>query len=179
MSASFIIPEILVIGLALAILLLDLWTPAEFKARLGWLAVAGLAGVLCVSFSDSIGGDTVIAFSGEYIHDGLGLFFDRFFIVATMFVLLMGIEFADRIPVGIAEFYTLVLLALAGMMFSAAINEFMLMFVAVELITVTFYVLVSFQRARADCLEAGVKYLILGALSTAFLVFGMALLFAA
>jgi NADH-quinone oxidoreductase subunit N len=73
----------------------------------------------------------------------------------------------------------LVLLALAGMMFAASANDFILVFVALELITVTFYVLVSFQRGRLASLEAGVKYLVMGALSAAFLVFGIALLFAA
>jgi len=62
-------------------------------------------------------------------------------------------------------------------MFAASANDFTLLFVSVELITVTFYVLTSFQRSRLASLEAGVKYLILGALASAFLVFGIALVF--
>jgi NADH-quinone oxidoreductase subunit N len=69
--------------------------------------------------------------------------------------------------------------SLAGMMFAASANDFILVFVALELITVGFYVLVSFQRGRPASLEAGVKYLVMGGLSAAFLVFGIALLFAA
>src|SRR6185295_8089265 len=83
----------------------------------------------------------------------------------------------DRIPTGISEYYALILFALSGMMFAASANDFALLFVSVELITVTFYVLTSFQRNRLASLEAGVKYLILGALSSAFLVFGIALVF--
>ena len=63
------------------------------------------------------------------------------------------------------------------MMFAASANDFSLLFVAIELITVTFYILVSFQRHRMQSLEAGVKYLILGAVSSAFLVYGIALVF--
>ena len=61
------------------------------------------------------------------------------------------------------------------MLFAASANDFVMLFVSIELITVTFYVLTSFQRGRLVSLEAGVKYLILGALSSAFLVFGIAL----
>src|SRR5207237_1754969 len=69
----------------------------------------------------------------------------------------------------------LVLFALAGMLFASSANDFSLLFVSLELITVTFYVLTSYQRARVASLEAGAKYLIIGALSTAFTVFGIAL----
>ena len=63
------------------------------------------------------------------------------------------------------------------MLFASSANDFALLFVSLELITVTFYVLTSFQRARITSLEAGVKYLIIGALSTSFTVFGIALVY--
>jgi NADH-quinone oxidoreductase subunit N len=78
---------------------------------------------------------------------------------------------------GIAEYYSLILFALSGMLFAASANHFALLFVSLELITITFYVLTSFQRARLTSLEAGVKYLIIGALSTSFTVFGIALVY--
>jgi NADH-quinone oxidoreductase subunit N len=179
MNLHLIIPEMAVVGLALAILLADLWTPAAFKPRLGWVAAAGLVIILAATFSGETAGDSGTAFGGLFIDDGLGIFFRRFFIGAAILVVLMGTEFADRIPVGIGEFYVLVLLVLAGMMFAASANDFILVFVALELITVGFYVLVSFQRGRPASLEAGVKYLVMGGLSAGFLVFGIALLFAA
>jgi NADH-quinone oxidoreductase subunit N len=112
-----------------------------------------------------------------YVMDGLAMFFKRFFLLAAILVLVMSVDFADRIEAGISEFYALILFALTGMMFAASSNDFSLLFVSVELITVTFYVLTSFQRSRAGSLEAGVKYLILGALSSAFMVYGIALVF--
>jgi NADH-quinone oxidoreductase subunit N len=87
------------------------------------------------------------------------------------------VEFSDRIESGIAEFYSLVVFALAGMMFAASAHDFTMLFVSIELITVTFYVLTSFQRRRLASLEAGVKYLILGGVSSAVMVFGIALVF--
>ena len=167
-----------VIGLGLGLLLLDLWTPVEQKCQLGYAAATGLGFVLLFSFSSLVdSGVTATAFNGMYVQDGLALFFKRFFLLAAILVLVMSVEFADCIPVGISEFYALILFALGGMMFAASANDFSLLFVSVELITVTFYVLTSFQRSRLGSLEAGVKYLILGALSSAFLVFGIALVF--
>jgi NADH-quinone oxidoreductase subunit N len=80
---------------------------------------------------------------------------------------------------GLGEFHVITLMALTGMILAAAANDFVLLFVALELISVSFYVLVSFQRSRLHSLEAGVKYLILSALSSSFLVFGIALIFGA
>ena len=109
--------------------------------------------------------------------DDLAVFFKRFFLLAALIVLLMAAEFSSRIATGIAEFYSLTLFALSGMMFAASANDFAMLFVSVELITITFYVLTSFQRNRVASLEAGVKYLILGAMASAFMVYGIALVY--
>ena len=122
-------------------------------------------------------GSTDYAFGRMYVLDGLALFFKRFFLLAALIVLIMSVEFADRIETGVSEFYSLILFALSGMLFASSANNFALLFVSLELITVTFYVLTSFQRSRLVTLEAGVKYLIIGALSTAFTVFGIALVY--
>jgi len=170
--------ELAVAGIAMAILLVDLWLAADQKRKLGCLAIAGLALVLAGSFF--MGGlESTYAFGNSYVLDPMALFFKRFFLVAAIIVLLISIDFADRISVGIAEFYALLLFALTGMMFAASANDFVMVFVSLELITVTFYILTSFQRAKLHSLEAGIKYLILGALSTAFTVYGIAFIFGA
>jgi NADH-quinone oxidoreductase subunit N len=176
MNVSITILEIAVILLAVGILLADLWLPSERKPGLGYVAAAGLAVILAGSFF--LPADAPhYAFGHLYVLDGLALFFKRFFLISTILVLLMAVEFSDRLPSGISEFYALLLLALSGMMFAASSNDLIMLFVSLELITVTFYVLTSFQRARMASLEAGLKYLILGALSTAFTVYGIALVF--
>ncbi len=176
MNASLIGFEIAVVLLGLGLLLLDLWTPPERRRGLGLAAALSLLLVLVATFVVPIPQEAV-GFGGGYLFDGLALFFKRFFLVAAILVLVMQTEFADRIASGLSEFYALVLFALAGMMFAASANNFVMLFVAIELITVTFYVLTSFQRGRQASLEAGVKYLILGALSSGFLVFGIALVY--
>ena len=177
MNFSMLTLEIAVAGLALLVLLLDLWTPPQFKRRLGWVAMAGVAVILAASFVVPSGGAATM--DSMLAQDGLALFFQRMFLVTTIFVLFMADECAGQLPAGIGEFNVIVLMALVGMMLAAAANDFVLVFVALELISISFYILVSFQRSRLHSLEAGVKYLILSALAAAFLVFGIALVFGA
>jgi len=66
----------------------------------------------------------------------------------------MSVEFSDRIASGISEYYSMIVFALAGMLFAASANNFAMLFVSIELITVTFYVLTSFHRGRLVSLEA-------------------------
>jgi NADH-quinone oxidoreductase subunit N len=174
---GLLIHEWLVLLLAVGILLVDLWLPGSSKRSLGYAAAAGLGLILLGSliFVTVPPWDQQHTFSNMFVLDGLALFFKRFFLLAALLVLLMSVEFADRIETGIAEFYALILFALSGMLFASSANNFALLFVSLELITITFYVLTSFQRARLTSLEAGVKYLIIGALSTGFTVFGIAL----
>src|SRR6058998_1674123 len=157
MNASLMILEMAVLVLGLAVLLIDLWTPGERKRFLGYGAAAGLGVILVFSFVKFSSGDTQIAFGGMYVLDGLALFFKRFFLLAAIIVTLMAVEFSDRIDAGISEFYSLITFALSGMMFAASANDLTMLFVSVELITVSFYILTSFQRARLISLEAGIK----------------------
>jgi len=177
MNASLMSLEISVLGLGLVLMLADLFMAADRRKFLAYAAIAALGGLLLASFSGfgscSLTGT---AFHGMFVEDALAVFFKRFFILAAILVLFLAAEFSDRLSAGIGEYYSLTVFALAGMLFAASANNFTMLFVAIELITITFYVLTSFQRNRLASLEAGVKYLILGALSSAFLVFGIALI---
>jgi NADH-quinone oxidoreductase subunit N len=177
MNASSITLEICVIALGTILMLADFWMPAERKKFAAYAAIAALGGLLLISLSgDGVCSQFGTAFNGAFVEDALALFFKRFFIVAAILVLFMSAEFSDRIAAGISEYYSLIVFALVGMLFAASANDFVMLFVSIELITITFYVLTSFQRGKIASLEAGVKYLILGALSSAFLVFGIALI---
>jgi NADH-quinone oxidoreductase subunit N len=177
MNASLITLELCVIALGTVLMLADFFVAPERKRFLAYGAIAALAGLLIISWTD-MGMCSVFgtAFQGAYVEDGLALFFKRFFLLAAILVLFLAAEFSDRLTAGISDYYSLIVFALAGMLFAASANDFAMLFVSIELITVSFYVLVSFQRGRVASLEAGVKYLILGALSSAFLVYGIALI---
>ena len=177
MNLSLISLEMSVVGLGIVMLLADLWLPAERKRVLGYAAAAVLGLLFLNSFTSHCSCAAVgqSAFSGMFVQDALSVFFKRFFLLAAVLTLVLAIEFSDRIAAGISEYYSLIVFALAGMLFAASANDFAMLFVAIELITVTFYVLTSFTRSKVKALEAGVKYLILGALSSAFMVYGIAL----
>src|SRR5437762_9250800 len=168
MNLSLMSLEISVVALGLVVLLADLWLPAERKRALGYAAAAALVVLFLNSFtghcSCSLSGG---AFGGMFVQDALAVFFKRFFLLAAILVLLVAVEFSDRIAAGVSEYYSLIIFALAGMLFAASSNDFVMLFVSIELITITFYVLTSFQRGRVKALEAGVKYLILGEIGRA------------
>lgn len=176
MNYSIASLEIAVVTLGLVLLLADLWTPVQHKRKLGYIAAGVLTLFLIGTFTShcscSLRGT---GFGGMFVQDELSVFFKRFFLLAAILVLLIAVEFSDRIASGVSEYYSLIIFALSGMLFAAASNDFVMLFVSIELITITFYVLTSFQRNRLVSLEAGVKYLILGALSSAIMVYGIAL----
>lgn len=175
MNYSLLTIEILVTLLGLGVLLVDLWLPAGAKKLIGYGA-ATLTGVILTYAIGGASPEDGTAFGGMFVVDAMSNFFKGFFLLAAFIVLLLSIDWSDRLA-GYAEYCSLSLFALVGMLFAASANDFILMFVALELITITFYVLVSFQRNRAASIEAGVKYLILGALASGFMVFGIALIF--
>lgn len=168
--------ELAVVAAGVTLLLLDLWTVERDKRRLGYAAALIVGVIFLASFAVLIP-EPREAFGGMYVLDEFALFFKRFFLLAALLILVMAVEYADRFDAGAGEYYALILFALAGMMFAASAHDFTLLFVAVELIAVCFYVLTGFQRRHLPSLEAGVKYLIIGALSSGFLVYGMALIY--
>ncbi|MFL6538815.1 MAG: NADH-quinone oxidoreductase subunit N, partial [Chthoniobacterales bacterium] len=121
-----------------------------------------------------------------YTADALAIFFKRFVIATTILVLLMMIDYAPvvsafvhgaRTQAGLGEFFALPIFTCAGLMWMASAIDFVMIFVSLELVTISFYVLVSFTRRNPASLEAGVKYLILSAVSTGFLVYGITWIF--
>src|SRR5207253_780278 len=134
MNLSLISLEVCVLALGLVVLVADLWLPVERKKLLGYAAAARLAFLLIINLSGS-GSCTVPGkgFGDMFVQDSLSIFFDRFFLLAAILVLLMIAEFSDRIAAGIAEYYSIVLFALLGMLFASSANNFALLFVSLEL----------------------------------------------
>ena len=178
---KFVQLEMMVLVLGLVVLIADLWMAPSKRRLIGHLSALSLGIIflfsLRESYVDLVNESTDVFFNSRYKIDGLAIFFKRFFILAAIFVLIFAVDFADRIRSGFSEYYAFIIFALAGMMFAASANDFSMLFVSIELITITFYILVSYQRHRLQSLEAGVKYLILGAVSSAFMIYGIALVF--
>ena len=175
--------EITVLVLGILMLLVESFSKSDDKRGLAHGAIAILAALVGFSFfADANVGDL----ARFYVADPTALFFKRIALVTTIVVLVMAVEYkgvvarlvpGERLGAGLGEFYSLPLFTCAGLMFMASAVDFILIFVSLELVTISFYVLVAYLRKNPASLEAGVKYLILGALSTGFLVYGITWIF--
>ena len=181
--------EALTVTLGIIILIAEAFVPAKSKSWAGLIGAAGVSLIL-IATCFAIGPDAKpgAAWAGWpiwnfYQFDSLARFYKIFALLATALVLLMAVDYRKILarftedPTtenGTGEFYSLPIFACAGMMWMASAKDLAGAFVALELVTITFYILVAYMRRNVGSLEAGVKYLILGALSTGFLVYGIA-----
>jgi NADH-quinone oxidoreductase subunit N len=182
--------EIAVLVLGMVILMFEAFTKNIDKRFLAFAGITGLATVLVASFLVAPGpsADQAIGFWSFYTADPLSMFFKQFALLTTILVLVMMIDYAPVVrrsfpasiaQAGLGEFFAVPIFTCAGLMYMASAIDFIFIFVSLELVTISFYVLVSFTRRNPATLEAGVKYLVLSALSTAFFVYGITWLFGA
>ena len=125
-------------GLAVLTLLGEAFKPVPDKRRLGYMLAAMVSVFLIYSFAPWIQVQDQTFFHGMYRFDAFALFFKRLFLLALAMVLVMAAEFSPRIETGVAEFYALLMLCATGMLLIASVNDFILLFVALELVTITF-----------------------------------------
>jgi NADH-quinone oxidoreductase subunit N len=169
----YLAPEILLTIWAMALLLAEAFLSLSPRI-IARLALAGIAvtAILTLCFDA-----TPMPFWGGLCKwDGAAKFFHLFFLAVAALVIWMGDEVQEPVSHG-GEFAIMPLFTTIGLMLLASANDFMVLFVALELVTISFYILVAYQHRSLVALEAGVKYLILGALSSAFLVMGIAYIF--
>ncbi|MGB6219715.1 NADH-quinone oxidoreductase subunit N [Haloferula sp.] len=183
--------EAFTVILGIVLLMFEAFGPSHSKKAIGLSAAAGLAAILVLLFF--VKGPTEETASAPiwenfYAFDSLARFYKGFALVCTALVILMSIDYRSILSrytdhpgseAGTGEFYALPVFACAGMMWMASAKDLAGAFVALELVTISFYILVAYMRRNVGSLEAGVKYLILGALSTGFLVYGIAWIYGA
>ncbi len=182
-----IILDLAVLAIGLIVLLFEAFDDDKDKVFLGWVSISGIGAVLVLSFfSHTITLPDASQLSQFYRADAFALFYKRVALATTLLVLIMALEYrsilARYIPgvgknAGVGEFFALPVFTCLGLMWMASAVDFIMIFVSLELVTISFYILVSYMRRSAGSLEAGVKYLILGALSTGFLVYGITWIF--
>jgi NADH-quinone oxidoreductase subunit N len=176
-SLYSILPEILVVATAIFLLLLDLVIPEENKRV---LCGSGLVGIGIALFSVyALGQGKIEGFSGMIVHDGAGAFFDVVILSACALTLLMASGYSEWEGTHKGEFYSLILLSTSGMMFMAKGTDLMTVFLGLETLSIPIYVLVGFHRNRMSSIEGALKYFLLGAFASGFLLYGIALLYAA
>src|SRR6266700_720128 len=180
--------EIAVLVLGMVILMAEAFAAKIDKLFFAFAGIAGLAVVLIATFfvTPTVPPDQATGFWNFYTADPLSILFKQFALLTTILVLIMMIDYAPVVESSVAgskiysslgEFFALPIFTCAGLMYMASAIDFVFIFISLELVTISFYVLVSFTRRNPTTLEAGVKYLVLSALSTAFLVYGITWIF--
>ena len=181
--------EVAVLVLGAVILLIESFSSKLDRRYLGYAALVGLTLIFLATFRVAPQTATSSApFWDFYSADTTSLFFKRIALATTAGVIVMILDFAPLVATGIqgatpqsglGEFFALPLFTCAGLMWMSSAIDFVLIFVSLELVTISFYVLVGFTRRNPASLEAAVKYLVLSAVATGFLVYGITWIFGA
>jgi len=172
-----ILPEIFLSVLAMALLLINVFVPSGQKSYLGYISFIGVVatGALVVTGW----GTNISSFNGAVVQDNFATFFKMIFLVSAGLAILISDQYMQREECDHGELYPLILFTVVGMMLMASGTDLMTIFLGLEVMSVSLYVLAGFNRANLKSNEAGLKYFLLGAFSTGFLLYGMALTYGA
>ena len=173
---QLLMPELVIALTLLIVLVFDLFDSIS-KQVLGWMTIVGAGIALWVSIQMHQAGIGGTQFNEMFKVDNFSLFFNIIFLVSTILVALISISYLggeDRRP---GPYYLLILLATLGMMLMAAGNELIIVFLGLELMSLSLYVLAGYFRESPASSEAGMKYLLLGAFASAFFLYGIALIY--
>src|SRR5271169_1129579 len=175
LNFSLILPLLTLTIWACALLLFDLFIKRKDITAL--LAALGLAVSLGMTISQI--GSSGTGFNNMVVLDGFSIFVDALLLVTGLFGVAVAHGYIKRMGIERGEYYTLLLFSVAGMMLMAQAADLIIVFLALEMLSIPLYVLSAFARPNTDSEEAGMKYFLLGAFSTGFVVYGIALVFGA
>ncbi len=170
---TVVLPELIVAICAIVVLLADLYLPLAQRGLLAYLSLVGLiASFISVLVMHD---DNKMGFYGSVVLDGFTLFTSAVFLIVGIQAVLLSMDYLEREHINLGEYYVLVLGTISGMMLMAAANSLIVIFLALELFSICLYVLAGFERTRDRSQEAALKYFLLSAFASAFLLYGMAL----
>jgi NADH-quinone oxidoreductase subunit N len=170
-------PLIFLVAWACVLLLVDLFISKKRKGWTAFLGAVGLAATMGLTLAHT--GQERIAFSGMVVLDGFSSFLDVLFLATGLLGIALAYGYLKRMGIERGEYYALLLFSVTGMMLMAQAADLIVIFLALELLSIPLYVLSAFARPRLDSEEAGLKYFLLGAFATGFVVYGIALIFGA
>jgi NADH-quinone oxidoreductase subunit N len=174
---STILPLTLLTIWACVLLLVDLLIPKERKGITALLSALGLA--LTLGFTLAQIGQGITGFNGMVVLDGFAVFVNALLLISGLLGVALAYGYVKRMGLERGEYYTLLLFSVTGMMLMAQAADLIVVFLALELLSIPLYVLAAFARPKAESEEAGLKYFLLGAFATGFVVYGTALVFGA
>src|SRR4051794_5824622 len=174
---TVIIQSVIVFGWAIALLVIDLFIPRGNKRLTGYLALLGIvvAAIAGIPFWNTNG----VTFNNMIAQDNYALVLNWIFLLSAAITVVISLEYLPRQGLERGEYYVLLLMATGGMMLLAQGTDLIVLFLGLELLSITLYVLAGFAYPRLSSEEAAMKYLLIGAFAAGFLVFGIALLYGA
>ena len=174
---SIIGPELVLVIAALGLMVTDAFIKKESEQRpLLWIGLAGILGSLAVAWS-LWGREPAYGFSGMVVVDNFSTFFTVLFLVAGGLTLLLSDSYVQKLGLAPGEYYALTLFATSGMVLMARSTDLIMLFLGLEVLSVSLYVLAGYLRTSDRSAEGALKYFLLGAFSTGFLLYGIALLY--
>lgn len=176
-NLSVILPLNVVVVWACGLLLVDAFLPEARKRVTALLAALGLA--IAMGFSLAQLGSERVAFHGMVVVDGFAIFLTLLFLGSGLVGIALAYDYLRQMGLERGEYYVLLLFSIAGMMLMAVAADLIMVFLALEMLSFPLYVLAGFARPRLESEEAALKYFLLGAFSSSFVVFGVALVFGA
>ncbi len=171
-----VLPEILLVVLTLVVLGLDLALPEERRGGLGWLTAGGLTAIILVGFAVAMpAGEPRLMWGGMLRHDWLGFAFKLTALFAAAATSLLSMDLAQVGKRG--EYYLLLLASTLGMMLMGSAADLVMLYLAIETTSIPLYVLAGFLTRDDKSTEAGFKYLLFGAMTSAVMLYGFSLLY--
>lgn len=168
-------PELVVAGASVLVLVWATFLPPQRRHLLRWLSAAALAAALAAVLSGGTG--TASAFSGMYARDGLTVVLQSAALLGALLALALAGAYVERSRLDAGEFYALLLASALGAMVMAGSRDLIMVFLGLETLSIPLYVLAAFARTDLRSQEAGMKYFLLGAFSTTFFLYGIALIY--
>jgi len=170
-----ITPQIVLAVFGFLLLLLEAFLPKDKKGILPHLAWIGIA--LSFFFSVNLFGSKFSAFNGMALADNFALFFSFIFLVSSFLVVLLSLSYLKREEEVRGDYYALVLFATLGMMLMASSFDLIVIFLGLEIVSVSLYILSGFRKKDLKSNEASMKFFLMGSFATSFLIFGIALIY--
>lgn len=169
------LPELSILGFGLLVLTMDFAFPRMGKSTLAWVSVAGLVGAIILSVP--LLGKNQIVYSGGFAVDELSLVFKFVFLISSIGVILTSVTFLERRNLETGEFFALVLFTTAGMMTLVSGVDLVVIYLGLELSSISCYILAGWNVYEKRSSESAIKYFILGATSSAVILYGMSLVY--
>ena len=177
LNLKVILPMAVVVLWACALLVVDLFIPQSRKGLTALLAALGLA--LALGLAVTQAGRQEAAFNGMVVVDGFSIFLNVLFLGSGLAGIALAYDYLKRTGIERGEYYTLLMFSISGMMLMSQASDLIVVFLALELLSIPLYILAGFARPRVDSEEAALKYFLLGAFSGSFVVYGVALVYGA